>query len=121
MAKLNGHGGTATFNSVVYEANKWSATIDIPELDVTDSGSSDWQELIIGTKKVSGNFSFFVDAETLSALIGGTAATLSLKIGKSNVNVSGSAFITAVAIDNTVGSPVAVTCNFSSTGPWTIA
>ena len=118
MAKLNGHGGYVSFNSVQYQVSKWNLTIDLPELDVTDSNSNGWQNIIIGTKKVSGSFTFFIDAQTLSALISGTSATFFGRIGNTSQKLEGPAFITAVAIDNTVGSPVACTCNLSSTGEW---
>lgn len=119
MAKLNGHSGTVKLGgSTTIQVSKWNATVDLPELDVTDSSSNGWQNVIVGTKKASGSFSTFIDAQTLSTFINGTVGAIELKIGSSSQKLSGNGLITAAAIDNTVGSPVACVCNFVSDGEW---
>lgn len=92
--------------------------------DVTDTGSSGWQELIPGIRKAELTFTMFINSATLVATCGalepGTSITATLNIGNTGKSFMFPGYTATNKIVNPCKDPVTIEVTASSSGSLTL-
>lgn len=96
MAKINGAGGTAKFDTTEIFILSWTLDITGETINVTDSSNLTWEAHIAsGFKGWSGTFEGFQMTGTPDPAIGGSEAELILEFA-SGRDYTGNAIVTSV-------------------------
>ena len=128
----HGKHGAAKAAGATLPVRKWSAEHEAPEVDVTNTTSNGWQELLDGgaVHKVTGSIEMVLDPSNPQYLDppnlrAGVIVALELTINvEAGRKWTGNGYITKAApaeIDPTNEDAILFKIDFSSTGAWTFA
>ena len=104
--RMSGRSGKITLNTVDWHVTTWSADITAEALETTDSSSGSYREYIEGlvSGTVSADFNLITTAmpHSNAGWKRGATAAVTLNIGDSTKNLTGSIIVTAVSYRNDI-------------------
>lgn len=119
----SGVGGTVLSGSTDLEVEEYSFELEDGEIDTTVTSDAGWEDSIHGTRKVSGSFTFWVQAsKTPFGSVAGLYAPAypTLTLGMGHANASGKAHITKIAVQSKTKDGIKCVATFRSKGAWTL-
>lgn len=121
MAYFSGQSGSVSWNSNTIQVTNWSATAETEILDTTNTGSSGWQNNISGIEKCTATTTFPMLAAGSGINTVGTSATLTLTLGNSTLNLTGTFRQKSAKFDNPAKGVVTCTAEWESNSSVTLA
>ncbi len=122
---VNGFGGSITFAAANLDVESWSLNVTGEALDTTNTGDAGWESNILGAKAFDGSCKAFWDSAATPTgaadFIAGARATITLPVGGTGKNYTGTVQITKVGIENPVKGVVTFDFDFKGSGILTYA
>ncbi len=119
----SGVGGTVLSGAVDLEVEEYSFEYESGEIDTTVTSDAGWEDSIHGVKKISGTFTFNLQASktpfgATAGLYAPNYPTLTLGLGAGTA--SGRAQITKIAVASKTKEKITCVASFRSKGAWTL-